>query len=106
MSSLYAHYRRFLTKLNPTMAKTASMEDGRYINSFNQMVIAANNTNLPVGIEELNKLLPVIKPNRDEISKPSSNIDPGFEVERKRYRPSALTVDRSTGGTRSNSYFT
>jgi N-acyl-phosphatidylethanolamine-hydrolysing phospholipase D len=74
----------------------------------------SKNTNLPTDIEELNKLLPVIKPKRDEISKPSSSIrfvwighatclvqmegfmfltDPVFKVGRKRYRPPALTVD-------------
>jgi N-acyl-phosphatidylethanolamine-hydrolysing phospholipase D len=114
------------SSLNDEYVKSR-MENGRYINSFNPIfempgfttflqwkMTTSKNTNLPADIEELNKLLPVIKPNRDEISKPSSSIrfvwighatclvqmegfmfltDPVFKIGRKRYRPPALTVD-------------
>jgi N-acyl-phosphatidylethanolamine-hydrolysing phospholipase D len=110
------------------------MENGCYVNSFNPkfkmpgfgtifrwVVGSTNHTNLPADIEELNKSLPVIKPNTDEISKISSSIrfvwighasclvqmegfmfltDPVFSnrcgitpnVGPKRFRPPALTV--------------
>src|SRR5579871_6079024 len=63
------------------------IEHGRYINSFNPefklpgyttflrwILNAPNNTRLPADIEELNKVLPVIKPNPDEIVKTSPGI--------------------------------
>jgi N-acyl-phosphatidylethanolamine-hydrolysing phospholipase D len=111
------------------------MENGRYINSFNPefklpgfttilrwMAGSPNHTNLPADIAELDKLLPVIKPNPDEIWKTTPGLrfiwighasclvqmddfmfltDPVFsdrcgitaQVGPKRFRPPALTVD-------------
>jgi N-acyl-phosphatidylethanolamine-hydrolysing phospholipase D len=111
------------------------IERGCYVNSFNPefkmpgftTVLrwafgAPNNTRLPADIEELNKLLPVIKHNPDEIVKTSPGLrfiwighasclvqmddfmfltDPVFSdrcgitpaIGPKRYRPPALTVE-------------
>jgi N-acyl-phosphatidylethanolamine-hydrolysing phospholipase D len=111
------------------------MEHGRYVNSFNPefkmpgfgtilrwVFGAPNNTRLPADVEELNKLLPVLKPKPDEIWKTTPGLrfiwighatclvqmddfmfltDPVFsercgvtpQVGPKRYRPPALTVE-------------
>jgi N-acyl-phosphatidylethanolamine-hydrolysing phospholipase D len=111
------------------------IENGCYVNSFNPEFKLpgftaifrwkfgeSNNTRLPDDIEELNKSLPVLKPNPDEIWKTTPGLrfiwighasclvqmddfmfltDPAFSdrcgitanIGPKRYRPPALTVD-------------
>ncbi|CAF2698711.1 unnamed protein product [Rotaria sp. Silwood2] len=113
----------------------SKQEHNRYVNSFNPefklpgyatifrwMVGAPNNTNLPADIDELNKVLPVIKHKPDEIVKTSPGLrfiwighatclvqiddfifltDPVFsnqcgvasKVGPKRFRPPALSIN-------------
>ena len=147
---LIRNYLRFTTKSDTLMAKTLTttdsvpsddefvpsrLEGGRYVNSFNAhfkmpgyatilrwMLGAPNNTNLPAEINELDRVLPVIKPNRAEIHRTTPGLrfiwighasclvqmndfmfitDPLFsdrcgvtpKIGPKRYRPPALTVE-------------
>ena len=80
-----------LTTTNTTLSEDeyvkSRMEHGRYINSFNPkfkmpgkstmlkwVVFSPNHTNLPRDPEELDQILPVHKPDANELAKPTSGV--------------------------------